>query len=181
MKRRLLNLLTALSLLLCAAASGLWLRSHFYMDSWAVQDRAKGMSWGASLGRIMVERTYAVAPNWYTPIDGVSKRRRSLPVDLSALRPVGLSTDVGALGFRYRSIVKPDESRHLLLVPFWAPVAVLAILPARCALSWVRQWRAVRPGLCPRCGYDLRATPDRCPECGHETRRSRKLNPYPPT
>jgi hypothetical protein len=55
-------------------------------------------------------------------------------------------------------------------VRWWLIVILTAILPvARFGpLVW-RQWRSEHAeGLCPNCGYDLRATPERCPECGAE-------------
>jgi len=74
-------------------------------------------------------------------------------------------------GFQYavRNLDKPtlvDRTRSVL-VPPWFIALVLSILPARWALRWYVRWRRRRtPGLCIRCGYDLRASPERCPECG---------------
>jgi hypothetical protein len=53
--------------------------------------------------------------------------------------------------------------------PHWFVLLLAAALP----LAWLlserlrrQRRRAGRAGLCPRCGYDLRASPERCPECG---------------
>jgi hypothetical protein len=54
-------------------------------------------------------------------------------------------------------------------IPNWLLALLFALLPA----GWFHRRRRQRQlakrlaaGLCPSCGYDLRATPERCPECG---------------
>jgi hypothetical protein len=58
---------------------------------------------------------------------------------------------------------------HRYVIPYWAIMTICAFAPAQVARNFARQWRRARiakAGFCPRCGYDLRATPSRCPECG---------------
>jgi hypothetical protein len=69
---------------------------------------------------------------------------------------------------------------HVWAVPYWFLIALTSVLPFIWAGKRLR--RRHRSGLCPTCGYDLRATPDRCPECGAVLRVSRvpRVPPVPP-
>jgi hypothetical protein len=168
MARRLLNLLTALSLLLCVAVVTLWVRS-----CWA-RDRLAYARSTPRTGRLHVFELTTGGGVLLVSVSGFNSSRHvgKRGIALETGEPenpahwVGLPT---RLGFGLETY---DSGAHhplrvwywLLAVPLWLPAAMLALGPA--ARLHRRGRRRCRTGLCTACDYDLRATPDRCPECG---------------
>ena len=96
--------------------------------------------------------------------------------------PIGERDAMSLAGFDYvRELTGSSdstlvESRHLLRVPYWVLALLVSLVPLWHGQIAIRRRLALRRermrGLCPACGYDLRATPARCPECGIVTRSS---------
>jgi hypothetical protein len=150
MTRRLLNLLTLLSLLLCVAVLALWPCSYFAIDAVAfwpspAQRRAYGL--------LSQQGSFC----FLSVAEGSGGRPFAWRHDRTRQR----SALVGGVG---GFVFKPDPTLLVIGMPHWMLGLLLAIPPA----LWLRRRGTHRPipGLCPACGYDLRATPDRCPECG---------------
>jgi hypothetical protein len=82
--------------------------------------------------------------------------------------------EVGHFAHYDRSLApnRPGAEGHLVIVPFWELLLAITLLGGPLWIYWYRTWKRYKPGLCPHCGYDLRASPDRCPECGKPTSSS---------
>jgi hypothetical protein len=169
MKRRLLNLLTALSLLMCVAVVATWVVAAMRPEAVQLPDsprdetrllvgggrltffRVTVVAVDPFLGRVLKGSVQPGAGRWPWRHGGFALVWR---------RPLTGNGSPTQLG-----------DWTLVSVPFWA---LLALGAAPLSLAYTRgrsrrrrQWRVSRR-LCPRCGYDLRATPDKCPECGTE-------------
>jgi hypothetical protein len=78
----------------------------------------------------------------------------------------GAGTDVRRwVPLRAFDHVHGDIDVRCWAVPFWLLTLGLAV-PAVRLTRRHGCGRRRASGLCPTCGYDLRATPERCPECG---------------
>jgi hypothetical protein len=177
MKRRLLNLLTALSLAAWVAVVVLWVRSYVVTNSLnltradPVRQTRTNYALENTRGRFVLVR---VREEIYARWVYESRNKRWKPGWAWRSRVPGPGTELPWRGLGFELTAERfdpppgDETRymHVAVVPHWFLALPSALLPALWAVSAARRRRAVKPGSCPKCGYDLRATPGRCPECG---------------
>lgn len=106
------------------------------------------------------------------------------------LRPDDFPPILGrTLGFHWDRWVIKGSDRNItyreLSVPHCWLALTLGIWPLVAGARYIRIKRRRIPAaamtLCPKCGYDLRATPELCPECGYKppaiSNQSNKITP----
>jgi hypothetical protein len=175
--RRLLNVLTVFSLVLCVATLVVWAHTYsvsYVWDRRGFDEKSKAYSgdqiWLGS-GRVTVLSARYHVPNldlWEPLPAGWQYRRDTF---YWAERHDPAIEPLFKL-WEFQSALRqapPEFGRswdlHLGL-NLLIPASVFAILPVWWRIQFLRAKRRRRNGLCAVCGYDLRATPGRCPECG---------------
>jgi len=162
--------LAGISLILCVTSIMLWGRSYYRGETlhWFGDGRELNLAsrrgqvdcykvWASNLRTTPTKFTYFVDPADRGFEGRVIVLKRSS--EMQSFGPY--------LGFAFfREYPSYAELFVEIIAPWWFLTLVTVVMPC----IWVRRWRkllrAVQPGCCASCGYDLRATPKRCPECG---------------
>ena len=184
MRRRLFPFAAGMSALLCVAVCVLWVRSHWLIDTLCYETSPTDWTQrlcvvGSAGGHLFIsvndcerhgflsfrEWELAEMHGWHNKFGEVTDESYA---DWS-LKP-GRDPDQRLVVFGFQGEWTDKDSfgavHRAAAIPFYALFLLSAVLP----IMWIRRRRRAAvvkaAGLCPSCGYDLRATPDRCPECG---------------
>jgi hypothetical protein len=171
MRRRLLNLLTALSLILLVAVFVFWWRSHAVGDAVQWYRRPRTFVAHSNDGLIRLEWGEMASQNYPTPAGWQG-----------TFWPFERATDYyeadlrqgTTFRFRYERWVWNDRDLtadvRLITFPYWLPALLLTAPVVAGAVRLRRRRRRarrIRRGLCVSCGYALAGnTSGVCPECG---------------
>jgi hypothetical protein len=170
----LINGAAALSIGLWLASVALWARSYWsadrieWGDSWpktAVPNGTVQWSLESDSGLLRFSRIRVINAKSLIVI-GYSSRL----LNLRFLHSDATGDRIAGPRFGWRTFVLPSQgfySRAVTQVTLpWQFVVIVLLIFAVAALRARRKRQIGPPGYCPKCGYDLRATPNRCPECG---------------
>jgi hypothetical protein len=166
-----LNVLTALSLVLCLATITLWVRSYRISDGWVYVNSSRTAAVFVLVAQpdtldIAWDRVpwSDFAMSWSGGVHVVD-RSPSESTDISRGLRIGYGLGFSVAGFGFGRGDGHDRLLRWFRLPLSLTSVALALLPIR-AVRRRRAARRARVRECARCGYDLRATPERCPECG---------------
>ena len=180
--RHLFTLCSAVSLLLCVAVCVLWVRSYWWCDLFNA-DRVDAQNYKIATGSVFdfelasgLGGIFIGYEQFHDPRDGPEEDdgrhwrvywKSELPEKFAGTDHLDAAESPAArLGFHWEGEFWDARNHHIMtVVPHWFAALIASVIPA-CRYLRSRRRSRPRPGLCRRCGYDLRATPGRCPECG---------------
>ena len=188
MKRRLFNVLAAVSLLLAIAACCVWVRSWYLTDIVGFEHDWITSVNGTATWKIMAKSSRGDTtvflirsdmgpppPHQITTHGYKSRYQREwqhYPIQYDLFPAIRAYYHPHRLmGFAYLRRVESFTAPAWMIMtaatlPTFALVVVFALLPLWRVCTAVAQRRRVLGNHCVQCGYDLRASPGRCPECG---------------